>query len=186
VTVSATMRRRRSQWRRAEPAPGQTCHGCSPGGLVRITLPLESGGSAELCWCKTCELRTWQIDGRAVPAADVLAQLATRRRLPWGSAAAATKLESLDSVFNALAHQSRRRILSLLRDSGGEMTSGAIASRLECSWPTTTRHLRLLEDAGLVHVELRGRARRYHLDVSRLSAVAGSWIDRFRPNPTPS
>ena len=31
------------------------------------------------------------------------------------------------------------------------MTSGAIASRFDCSWPTTTRHLRVLEDsAGLV------------------------------------
>ena len=37
------------------------------------------------------------------------------------------------------------------------MTSGAIASRFDRSWPTTTRHLRTLEDAGLVHVNLRGR-----------------------------
>lgn len=93
-------------------------------------------------------------------------------------------LEDLDSVFHALAHQSRRTILSVLHARGGEMTSGAIASRFECSWPTTTRHLRILEAAGLVHVELRGRERVYRLDVSRLSAVAKSWIDRFQTGPT--
>jgi DNA-binding transcriptional ArsR family regulator len=93
-------------------------------------------------------------------------------------------LDDLDSVFNALAHQSRRTILSVLHARGGEMTSGAIAARFECSWPTTTRHLRVLEDAGLVHVELSGRERVYRLDVSRLSAVAGSWIDRFDADAT--
>jgi DNA-binding transcriptional ArsR family regulator len=89
------------------------------------------------------------------------------------------ELEDLDSVFNALAHQARRTILSVLLARGGEMTSGAIASRFECSWPTTTRHLRILEDSGLLRVETRGRERVYRLDVYRISRVAGRWIDRF-------
>jgi len=59
------------------------------------------------------------------------------------------------------------------------MTSGAIAARFECSWPTTTRHLRVLEDAGLVRVELQGRERVYKLETHRLTAVAGTWIQRF-------
>jgi DNA-binding transcriptional ArsR family regulator len=88
-------------------------------------------------------------------------------------------LDDLESVFNALAHQARRTILSVLLARGGEMTSGAIASRFECSWPTTTRHLRVLEASGLVRVENRGRERVYRLDVDRLSRVAGRWIDRF-------
>lgn len=96
-----------------------------------------------------------------------------------------TDLDDLELVFSALAHQSRRTILSVLLARGGEMTSGAIAGRFDCSWPTTTRHLRVLQDAGLVHVGLRGRERVYRLDVSRLGAVAGSWIDRFRPDPAP-
>lgn len=90
------------------------------------------------------------------------------------------ELEDLDSVFNALAHSSRRMILSVLLARGGEMTSGAIASRFDCSWPTTTRHLRVLEDAGLVRVELHGRERIYRLDGERLDQVVGSWIARFR------
>ena len=89
------------------------------------------------------------------------------------------ELEALDAVFAALAHESRRTILSVLHARGGQMTSGAIAGRFECSWPTTTRHLRVLEHAGLVHVELRGRERVYVLDADRLRAVAGRWIDRF-------
>ncbi|MGH9085675.1 MAG: ArsR/SmtB family transcription factor [Acidimicrobiales bacterium] len=60
------------------------------------------------------------------------------------------------------------------------MTSGAIASRFDCSGPTTTRHLRALEDAGLVRVELKGRERVYKLDRVRLNDVAGGWVERFR------
>jgi DNA-binding transcriptional ArsR family regulator len=88
-------------------------------------------------------------------------------------------LESLDAVFRALAHPSRRTILSVLHARGGEMTAGAIAARFECSWPTTTRHLRELEHAGLVSIEQRGRERIYRLDTRRLQTVAGTWIARF-------
>lgn len=89
------------------------------------------------------------------------------------------ELEDHDVVFGALAHRTRRTILSILHARGGEMTSGAIAARFDCSWPTTTRHLRVLEDAGLVRVELDGRERIYRLDTQRLGNVAGEWIRRF-------
>lgn len=88
-------------------------------------------------------------------------------------------LEDLERVFCALAHESRRTILAVLAARSGEMTSGAIAGRFNCSWPTTTRHLRVLEDAGLVRVELRGRERVYRLDAQRLHDVAGGWIERI-------
>lgn len=90
-------------------------------------------------------------------------------------------LEDLDAVFAALAHESRRTILSIIEARGGEMTSGAIADRFECSWPTTSRHIRVLEEAGLLHVRLRGRERIYSVDRDRLDAVAGRWIRRFVP-----
>lgn len=63
---------------------------------------------------------------------------------------------------------------------GGEMTSGEIASRFEHSWPTVTRHLQVLEEAGLVQVVLRGRERLYALDRTRIVRVAGQWLARFR------
>jgi DNA-binding transcriptional ArsR family regulator len=59
------------------------------------------------------------------------------------------------------------------------MTAGAIAARFDCSWPTTTRHLRELEHAGLVSTEQRGRERIYRLEPDRLRSVAGGWIGRF-------
>lgn len=88
-------------------------------------------------------------------------------------------LQALEAVFGALAHQSRRTILLALQARGGEMTSGDIAARFDHSWPTTTRHLRVLEDAGLVQVVLRGRQHVYRLDVGRLQSVAGGWLARF-------
>lgn len=89
------------------------------------------------------------------------------------------ELEDLDAVFAALAHRSRRTILTILGARGGEMTSGAIAARFDCTWPTTSRHLGVLEDAGLVRVELQGRERVYRLDPKRLTDVAGRWVERF-------
>ena len=88
-------------------------------------------------------------------------------------------LDDLDRVFSALAHHSRRTILLVLQLRGGEMTSGEIAGRFDHSWPTITRHLRILEQAGLVHVILRGRERVYRLDTGPLFTVGGSWLRRF-------
>lgn len=88
-------------------------------------------------------------------------------------------LEELESVFSALAHGSRRTILLVLRARGGSMSSRDIAARFDCTWPTTSRHLRILEEARLVRVERRGRERLYVLDADRLVRVAGGWIRRF-------
>jgi DNA-binding transcriptional ArsR family regulator len=89
------------------------------------------------------------------------------------------ELGDFDVVFSALAHQTRRTILAVLHSSGGEMTSGGIAAWFEHSWPTTSQHLRVLQDAGLVTVELRGREHAYRLDRERLLAVTGNWLSHF-------
>jgi DNA-binding transcriptional ArsR family regulator len=69
------------------------------------------------------------------------------------------ELEEFDLVFSALAHEARRRILVVLLGRKGEMTAGKIVERFNCSWPTMTRHLQLLEEAGLIGVEKIGRER---------------------------
>jgi DNA-binding transcriptional ArsR family regulator len=89
------------------------------------------------------------------------------------------ELDDFDAVFGALAHRARRTILAVLHASGGEMTSGAIAAWFEHSWPTTSQHLRVLQDAGLVAVELRGRQHVYRLQADRLLAVTRSWLGHF-------
>jgi len=89
------------------------------------------------------------------------------------------ELADLELLFDALAHASRRQILLVLKFRGGEMTAGEIANRFACSWPTTTRHLRVLEKAGLVRAEKQGRERVYRLDSKRLLQVAGRWLNAF-------
>lgn len=90
-------------------------------------------------------------------------------------------LEDMDAVFDALSHRSRRTVLSILQARGGSMTSREIAARFDCSWATTSRHLRILKESGLVRVELDGREHIYKLDRDRLLTVAGTWIQRFVP-----
>jgi DNA-binding transcriptional ArsR family regulator len=96
-----------------------------------------------------------------------------------GNARGLAELDDFDKVFGALAHRSRRTILAVLHARGGEMTSGAIAARFEHSWPTISQHLRVLQQAGLVAVELRGREHIYRLDADRLLAVTGGWLSHF-------
>jgi DNA-binding transcriptional ArsR family regulator len=91
---------------------------------------------------------------------------------------AKARLEALDAVFSALDHPARRQILLTVHFRGGEMSAGEIAGRFSHAWPTTTRHLRVLVDAGLLAQERRGRARMYRLDRSRL-AVASAWLAWF-------
>lgn len=88
----------------------------------------------------------------------------------------ARDLAETDAVFGALAHASRRQILLVLKFHGGRMTAGDIARRFSCSWPTTTRHLQRLEEAGLVDVEKDGRERIYVLDERHLRTVLGRWL----------
>ena len=58
------------------------------------------------------------------------------------------------------------------------MAAGEIAARFRHSWPTTTRHLRVLEQAGLVVTEKVGRVRTCRMGARRLEEVA-AWIERY-------
>lgn len=90
------------------------------------------------------------------------------------------ELHDLDVVFAALAHPSRRQILLVLKLRGGAMTAGELAERFSCKWPTTTRHLRTLENAGLLNVRKEGRVRLYELNRDRLLNVVTGWLNWFR------
>ena len=89
------------------------------------------------------------------------------------------ELEDLEVVFRALAHESRRHILIVLNASGGSMTAGEIDGRFSCTWPTTTRHLRILEQAGLVRVDKKGREWIYVLENERIQKVVRGWLKWF-------
>jgi DNA-binding transcriptional ArsR family regulator len=85
-------------------------------------------------------------------------------------------LEDVTLVFDALAHETRRHIVQLLAHFGPELPSGYLAKRFSHSWPTTTRHLRVLETAKLVTARRDGRNWVYQLDRQHLQRVVGGWL----------
>lgn len=82
-------------------------------------------------------------------------------------------------MFSALAHAARRQMLLVVWFRGGKMTAGQIAGRFSHSWPTTSRHLRVLEDAGLLAHEKKGRTRAYRVDQRKLDLVR-EWLGWFK------
>lgn len=87
------------------------------------------------------------------------------------------KSETLDDVFAALSDPTRRAIVSRL--ARGEATVGELAAPFPMSLPAVSKHLGVLERAGLVHRERRGRSQYCRLSPRNLSAAAG-WLDRHR------
>lgn len=83
-----------------------------------------------------------------------------------------------EAVFGALAHPARRRVLLTIYFHGGSMTAGEIAGIFEQAWPTTTRHLQVLERAGLLKHERQGRTRIYTLQTRRLELIK-DWLAHF-------
>lgn len=92
------------------------------------------------------------------------------------------RLADYEAVFAALDSAARRQILLILHFRGDQMTAGEIADRFSCTWPTTSRHLRKLEEAGLVRVERAGREWIYALNRERLGVVA-EWLAWFERGP---
>jgi DNA-binding transcriptional ArsR family regulator len=89
------------------------------------------------------------------------------------------RLDAYELVFGALAHAARRRVLMTIYFNGGSMTAGQIAAIFEHAWQTTTRHLRVLEKAGLLSHEKKGRTWIYRIQHKRLELVS-DWLAHFR------
>lgn len=83
----------------------------------------------------------------------------------------------LDAVFAALADPTRRAIVARLAD--GEATVGQLAHPFRVSRPAISKHLRVLEGAGLVQRVRAGRQSRCTLQPARLRDAA-EWIARYR------
>jgi DNA-binding transcriptional ArsR family regulator len=82
-----------------------------------------------------------------------------------------------NDAFTALAHPTRREIVERL--SGGPATVGEASRGLGVSKPTISRHLKLLEEAGVVTRVIDGRTHRLALRSEALAETAG-WIDQQR------
>jgi ArsR family transcriptional regulator len=82
-------------------------------------------------------------------------------------------------AFQALADETRRGILRLLRD--GPLTSGDIAATFESSWPTISRHLAVLRDAGLVATQRKGQEIYYELNTSVFQDLVQHLVEWVAP-----
>ena len=83
----------------------------------------------------------------------------------------------LDRAFGALADPTRRNILAQL--ASGEQTIKGLASRYDMTLPGVSKHLRVLERAGLAVIRKEGRVRRATLEAAPLRDAA-EWIERYR------
>jgi DNA-binding transcriptional ArsR family regulator len=83
----------------------------------------------------------------------------------------------LDATFSALADPTRRAILARL--ATGEASVGELAEPFEMSQPAVSKHLKVLERAGLVSVDQDGTRRLRRLETAPLDA-ATDWISRYR------
>jgi DNA-binding transcriptional ArsR family regulator len=83
----------------------------------------------------------------------------------------------LDQVFSAVSDTTRRAILARLAESDARVTD--VASAFPISLNSTSKHIRVLEGAGLVRRRVRGREHILSLDAAPLAEAAG-WIAHYR------
>lgn len=83
----------------------------------------------------------------------------------------------LDQVYGAIADPTRRAILAAL--SSGDMNVGTLVERFEISFNGVSKHVKVLERAGLVERTVVGREHRLRLNPKPLRDAA-RWLDRYR------
>jgi DNA-binding transcriptional ArsR family regulator len=82
-------------------------------------------------------------------------------------------LAGMDDVFHALSHEARRAMLSRL--AHGELTVGQLAEPLDMTLAAASKHVKMLERAGLVHRTVDGRRHLCRLEPGPL-APAYDWL----------
>jgi DNA-binding transcriptional ArsR family regulator len=82
-----------------------------------------------------------------------------------------------NDAFEALSHPTRRRVIERL--SLGPATVGEATRGFGISKPTVTRHLHVLEEAGVIVREVEGRTHRLRLDMAPLND-ASAWLEAQR------
>lgn len=85
--------------------------------------------------------------------------------------------DQLDAAFSALAHPARRAILARLAEE--EATVNELAAPFDMSLPAISKHLRVLEDAGLITRGRKAQFRPCRLNAEPLEAVA-NWTAQYR------
>jgi DNA-binding transcriptional ArsR family regulator len=83
------------------------------------------------------------------------------------------QISPLDRVFAALADPTRRAMLRHL--SGGERTVGELAAPFDMSFAAAAKHVKVLEEAGMLRRRIDGRSHRCRIDAGPLAA-ADRWL----------
>ena len=84
---------------------------------------------------------------------------------------------NLDAIFSALADPTRRAILSRVAD--GEASVNELAKPFEMSQPAVSRHLKVLERAGLIERDIDEQRRPARLKAEKM-AMAVDWLTEFK------
>ena len=84
----------------------------------------------------------------------------------------------MDDVFKALADPTRRVLLDRLRERSGQ-TLGELCADLGMARQSVSKHLAVLEAAGVVTVRWRGREKLHHLDAVPINDIAERWLSRY-------
>lgn len=84
----------------------------------------------------------------------------------------------LDLLFRALADPSRRRVLDLLKARPGT-TVGELTERFDFSRFAVMKHLRILQESGLVVPRREGRVKRLYLNAVPIQTIHDRWISRY-------
>jgi DNA-binding transcriptional ArsR family regulator len=87
-----------------------------------------------------------------------------------------------DRVFKALADPTRRLLLDRLFERDGR-TLGDLESQVEMTRFGVMKHLRILEDAGLVVTRRSGREKLHYLNPVPIRLVHDRWIDKYTEGP---
>jgi DNA-binding transcriptional ArsR family regulator/uncharacterized protein YndB with AHSA1/START domain len=85
----------------------------------------------------------------------------------------------VDDVFKALADPSRRQLLDNLNARDGQSLRELCAG-LDMTRQSVSKHLAILEDAGLVTAVWRGREKLHYLNAAPIAEIAHRWINRYR------
>lgn len=89
----------------------------------------------------------------------------------------------MQSIFEALASAPRRKILAYLSEA--ELTAGEIAARFDMTKPSISKHLAILEGAGLVQSVKRGQFVHYSLVRENLANTLNSFVQEICPISKP-
>lgn len=108
---------------------------------------------------------------------NITVDYCTFRRYDAGMPSARASDRTLGPIFDALANDERRRILVHL--ANGPASTPEVAAQFGFTKQALSRHVALLENAGLIDRSVRGRARRLRLVPGRLERVS-AWVSELQ------